>query len=63
MLIHQPAVGTIPGQVSDLEIQEAEISRLRRVLESMFAALAGQTEARIRGATRCPSTTDAAREA
>jgi hypothetical protein len=31
-------VGTIPGQVSDLEIQEAEISRLRRVLESMFAS-------------------------
>jgi nucleotide-binding universal stress UspA family protein len=60
LLIHQPAVGTIQGQVSDLEIQEAEISRLRRVLESMFAALAGQTEARIRGATRCPSTTDAA---
>jgi ATP-dependent Clp protease protease subunit len=48
VLIHQPAVGTVQGQVSDLEIQAAELSRLRRVLESTLAVHTGQTEARIR---------------
>ena len=34
ILIHQPAVEGIYGQVSDLEIQAAEISRMRKLLET-----------------------------
>ena len=33
ILIHQPATEGIYGQVSDLEIQAAEISRIRRLME------------------------------
>jgi ATP-dependent Clp protease protease subunit len=34
ILIHQPATEGIYGQVSDLEIQAAEISRMRKLLEA-----------------------------
>ncbi len=37
ILIHQPATEGIYGQVSDLEIQAAEISRMRKLLEATLA--------------------------
>ena len=37
ILIHQPATEGIYGQVSDLEIQAAEISRMRKLMESTLA--------------------------
>jgi ATP-dependent Clp protease protease subunit len=37
ILIHQPATQGVYGQVSDLEIQAAEISRMRKLLETTLA--------------------------
>jgi ATP-dependent Clp protease protease subunit len=37
VLIHQPATEGFYGQVSDLEIQAAEISRMRKLLEATLA--------------------------
>ena len=48
ILIHQPATEGVFGQVSDLEIQAAEIQRMRRLLEATLAHHPGQTEERIR---------------
>ena len=48
ILIHQPAVEGIYGQVSDLEIQAAEISRIRRLLESTLAKHSGKSEEQVR---------------
>jgi ATP-dependent Clp protease, protease subunit len=48
ILIHQPAVEGIYGQVSDLEIQAAEISRMRRLLEATLAKHSGKTEEQVR---------------
>src|SRR5919112_1554519 len=48
ILIHQPATEGIYGQVSDLEIQAAEISRMRKLLEATLAKHSGQTEEQIR---------------
>lgn len=48
VLIHQPATEGVYGQVSDLEIQAAEIQRMRRLLESTLARHTGQTQERIR---------------
>ncbi|MGH3974938.1 MAG: ATP-dependent Clp protease proteolytic subunit [Pseudonocardiaceae bacterium] len=48
ILIHQPATEGVYGQVSDLEIQAAEIQRMRRLLENTLAHHTGQTEERIR---------------
>ncbi|MGH3912209.1 MAG: ATP-dependent Clp protease proteolytic subunit [Pseudonocardiaceae bacterium] len=48
ILIHQPATEGVYGQVSDLEIQAAEIQRMRRLLETTLAHHTGQTEERIR---------------
>ena len=48
ILIHQPAVEGIYGQVSDLEIQAAEISRMRKLLESTLAKHSGKTEEQVR---------------
>ncbi|HEY0814663.1 MAG TPA: ATP-dependent Clp protease proteolytic subunit [Pseudonocardia sp.] len=48
ILIHQPAVEGIYGQVSDLEIQAAEISRMRRLLEMTLAKHSGRTEEQVR---------------
>ena len=43
ILIHQPATQGIYGQVSDLEIQAAEISRMRRLLETTLAKHTART--------------------
>jgi ATP-dependent Clp protease protease subunit len=37
VLIHQPAIEGVYGQVSDLEIQANEIQRMRRLLETTLA--------------------------
>ncbi|MBJ8342360.1 MULTISPECIES: ATP-dependent Clp protease proteolytic subunit [Antrihabitans] len=43
VLIHQPSVeGGIQGQVSDLEIQAAEIERMRRLMETTLARHTGK---------------------
>src|SRR3978361_2168047 len=42
ILIHQPATEGIYGQVSDLEIQAAEISRMRKLLEATLAKHSGR---------------------
>jgi ATP-dependent Clp protease, protease subunit len=48
ILIHQPAMEGVFGQASDVEIQAAEIQRMRSLMESTLAHHTGQTEARIR---------------
>ncbi|HEY3612008.1 MAG TPA: ATP-dependent Clp protease proteolytic subunit [Pseudonocardiaceae bacterium] len=42
VLIHQPSIGGVQGQVSDLEIQAAEIQRIRRQLETTLARHTGK---------------------
>ncbi|MFZ2528337.1 MAG: ATP-dependent Clp protease proteolytic subunit [Rhodococcus sp. (in: high G+C Gram-positive bacteria)] len=48
VLIHQPATGGIQGQVSDLEIQAAEIERMRRLMETTLARHTGKDAEQIR---------------
>jgi len=48
ILIHQPATEGFYGQVSDLEIQAAEISRMRKLLESTLAKHSGRTAEQVR---------------
>ena len=48
ILIHQPATEGVHGQVSDLEIQAAEIGRMRRLLEHTLAHHTGQSDEQIR---------------
>jgi ATP-dependent Clp protease protease subunit len=48
ILIHQPATGGIQGQVSDLEIQAAEIERMRRLMESTLSLHTGKDPETIR---------------
>jgi ATP-dependent Clp protease protease subunit len=48
ILIHQPAFEGVYGQVSDLEIQAAEISRMRRLLESTLASHTGRDRELVR---------------
>ena len=49
VLIHQPAVGgAIQGQVSDLEIQAAEIERMRSLMDTTLARHTGKDPAVIR---------------
>ncbi len=48
ILIHQPATGGIQGQVSDLEIQAAEIERMRRLMETTLARHTGRDADQIR---------------
>ena len=49
VLIHQPSVqGGIQGQVSDLEIQAAEIERMRTLMETTLARHTGKTQEQIR---------------
>jgi ATP-dependent Clp protease protease subunit len=48
ILIHQPATEGIYGQVSDLEIQAAEISRMRKLLEHTLAKHSGRTPEQVR---------------
>ena len=52
ILIHQPAVEGIYGQVSDLEIQAAEISRMRKLLETTLAKHSGRTPEQVRARHR-----------
>ncbi|NNG96691.1 ATP-dependent Clp protease proteolytic subunit [Gordonia araii NBRC 100433] len=49
ILIHQPRTGgAYQGQVSDLEIQAAEIERIRKRLDEILAGHTGQTPEKIR---------------
>ena len=48
VLIHQPATGGIQGQVSDLEIQAAEIERMRSLMETTLAKHTGKEPEQIR---------------
>lgn len=48
VLIHQPATQGTQGQVSDLEIQAAEIERMRRLMETTLARHTGKTEEQVR---------------
>jgi ATP-dependent Clp protease protease subunit len=48
VLIHQPSVDVVRGQTSDLEIHAAEITRLRRQLETALAEGTGKSLERIR---------------
>ena len=52
ILIHQPATEGIYGQVSDLEIQAAEISRMRKLLEATLAKHSGRTPEQVRAGHR-----------
>ena len=42
VLIHQPSTGGVQGQVSDLEIQAAEIERMRRLMETTLGRHTGK---------------------
>src|SRR4051812_6402956 len=48
VLIHQPATEGFYGQVSDLEIQAAEISRMRKLMEDTLARHSGRTPEQVR---------------
>ncbi|WKD57169.1 ATP-dependent Clp protease proteolytic subunit 1 [Corynebacterium capitovis DSM 44611] len=48
VLIHQPATQGTQGQVSDLEIQAAEIERMRRLMEQTLAHHSGRTAEQVR---------------
>ena len=48
ILIHQPAVEGIYGQVSDLEIQAAEIGRMRSALEEILSRHSNKTPEEVR---------------
>jgi ATP-dependent Clp protease protease subunit len=47
VVVHQPNAGAFRGQTSDLEIQAAEMARIRRQLESVLAEHTGQPVERI----------------
>jgi ATP-dependent Clp protease protease subunit len=48
ILIHQPELGGVQGQVSDLEIAAAEISRMRKQLEATLAKHTGRSPEQVR---------------
>jgi ATP-dependent Clp protease protease subunit len=48
VLIHQPAIEGVYGQVSDLEIQANEIQRVRRLMETMLAKHTNRTPEQVR---------------
>ena len=48
VLVHQPATEGFYGQVSDLEIQASEISRMRALLEMTLAHHTGQSQEQVR---------------
>ncbi|MBB3664319.1 MULTISPECIES: ATP-dependent Clp protease proteolytic subunit [Prauserella salsuginis group] len=48
VLIHQPATEGTYGQVSDLEIQAAEIQRIRRLMETTLAQHTDKSEEEVR---------------
>lgn len=47
ILIHQPSVGSISGQATDIRIQAEEMLRMRAVLSQILADAAGQSFAQI----------------
>jgi ATP-dependent Clp protease protease subunit len=47
VLIHQPSMGGFRGQVSDLEIQAKEITRIRTQMEQALARHTGRTPEQI----------------
>jgi ATP-dependent Clp protease protease subunit len=47
-MIHQPATEGFYGQASDLEIQAAEITRMRRLLEQTLANHSHRTPEQVR---------------
>ncbi|MHA6802766.1 ATP-dependent Clp protease proteolytic subunit [Salinifilum ghardaiensis] len=47
VLIHQPSVEGLYGQVSDLEIQAAEVERMRKLMEGTLATHTGKTSEEI----------------
>jgi len=48
VLIHQPATDVVQGQISDLEIHAAEITRIRRQMEEALARHTGRTPEQVR---------------
>ncbi|MFC4942688.1 ATP-dependent Clp protease proteolytic subunit [Pseudonocardia sp. GCM10023141] len=48
VLLHQPEVGGFQGQVSDLEIQAGEVSRLRSTFEATIAHHTGRRAEQVR---------------
>jgi ATP-dependent Clp protease protease subunit len=48
VLIHQPATDVVQGQISDLEIHAAEITRIRRRMEEALALHTGRTPEQVR---------------
>ena len=48
VLIHQPATQGTQGQVSDLEIQAAEIERMRKLMENTLAEHTGRSADQVR---------------
>ena len=48
VLIHQPATQGTQGQVSDLEIQAAEIERMRKLMEHTLSHHTGKTPEQVR---------------
>jgi ATP-dependent Clp protease protease subunit len=48
VLIHQPSMEGYQGQVSDLEIQAAEMTRTRRLMESTLARHCNRTPEQVR---------------
>jgi len=48
VLIHQPSLGGVQGQVSDLEIHSAEIQRVRRQVEVTLARHTGKEVSEVR---------------
>lgn len=51
VLIHQPATQGTQGQVSDLEIQAAEIQRMRRQMEEILSYHTGRSPEQVRADT------------
>ena len=48
VLIHQPATDVVQGQISDLEIHAAVITRIRRQMEEALARHTGRTPEQVR---------------
>ncbi|QGU08077.1 ATP-dependent Clp protease proteolytic subunit 1 [Corynebacterium occultum] len=48
VLIHQPSTQGTQGQVSDLEIQAAEIERMRKLMENTLSEHTGKTPEQVR---------------
>jgi ATP-dependent Clp protease, protease subunit len=48
VLVHQPATEGFYGQVSDLEIQAGEMTRMRKLLEVTLSRHTGQSEEQVR---------------